>query len=257
MAPRRLDAHYSTGKAWEEGPHILRDRKLKRALRPLVHKIRRIPGHLVMRLGRINRLAPLSTSFGFDRGTPVDRIYIERFLEDHAGDIRGTVLEVVDAGYSKRFGGRQVTSQHVVDLDAENPQATIIGDLTDPLVLPSGAFDCVILTQTLHIIYDMDAALQQIHRSLRTGGVALITVPGITPVRPGENHGWYWSLTEAALRRLLAEYFRPEDISVSTFGNLFAATAFLHGAAVEEIPRRMLEPLDPAYPVVVAARAVA
>jgi SAM-dependent methyltransferase len=199
----------------------------------------------------------MSRSYGFDRGTPVDRFYIERFLAGHSNDIQGTVLEVVGSDYSRRFGGNRIATQHVIDLRPGNNKATIVGDLTDPAVLPDATFDCIILTQTLHLIYDLRAAVRQVHRSLRPGGVLLVTVPGITPVRSGEDHRWYWSLTDDALRRLIGESFPPERLSVSVFGNLFAATAFLHGAAVEEIPAGKLEPYDPAYPVTVAARAVA
>ena len=47
----------------------------------------------------------LSRDFGFDRGTPIDRYYIESFLSTHASDIRGHVLEVADNTYTRRFGG--------------------------------------------------------------------------------------------------------------------------------------------------------
>jgi len=195
--------------------------------------------------------------FGYERGSPIDRVYIERFLSDHAEDIRGHVLEVGDDSYSRRFGGDRVTKQDVLHVHADNPEATIVGDLAQPGTLPEATFDCIILTQTLHVIYDMHAAVRQIRQALRPGGVALVTVPGITPVRPGADHGWYWSLTEDALRRLLAEAFEAEKVTVSAAGNLFTATAFLHGAAVEDVPRTKFDPPDPAYPVTVAARAVA
>ena len=42
----------------------------------------------------LRRLAPVSDKWGHDRGTPVDRWYIERFLERQAGDIRGRVLSL-------------------------------------------------------------------------------------------------------------------------------------------------------------------
>lgn len=230
---------------------------LRSMLRPQLKRLRRLGGSGAFASGRAASLDPLSTDYGFDRGTPIDRFYIEHFLTAHCADVRGTVLEVVTCEYSTRFGGSGVHVQHVLDTNPANPRATIIGDLSDPAVLPAAEFDCIILTQTLHIIYDMAAAVRELHRALKPGGIVLITVPGITPVRPGDDHGWYWSLTEDALERLLAEHFAASNISVSTYGNLFAATAFLHGAAVEEIDRWKLDRLDPAYPVTVAARAIA
>lgn len=221
-------------------------------MRPLLRRLRRLRGQI-----DLASLKPLSTQFGFDRGTPIDRHYIELFLAGNASDIKGTALEIFDSGYCRRFGAKHVTTQHVVDIAPDNPRATIVGDLSDPATLPNAAFDCIVLTQTLHTIYDMRGAVQQVRRALKPGGVALITVPGITPVRPGRNHAWYWSLTADALSRLLAEQFSPENVRVASFGNLFAATSFLHGAAAEEIDTEKLAPVDPAYPVIVAARVVA
>ena len=221
-------------------------------------RLRRGRGRLAMRIGRIGRTAPLSREFGFDRGTPIDRHYIEAFLADHAGDISGHVLEIGDDSYSRRFGGERVTRQDILHVHRGNPRATIVGDFADPELLPTARFDCVVLTQTLHLLFDMPAAVRQIRRALRPGGVALITVPGITPVDRGEwKESWYWSLTDRALHRLLAADFDPAKIRVTAYGNLFAATAFLHGAALEEVEAAKLDRLDPAFPVIVAARAEA
>jgi SAM-dependent methyltransferase len=201
---------------------------------------------------------PLDPDFGHGRGTPIDRHYIEQFLSQHAADIRGHALEIGDDGYSRRFGQGRITRQEVLHVVAGTPGATIIGDLTEAGVLPEAALDCVVLTQTLHLIFDMRAAVRQIRRSLKPGGVALITVPGITPVdRHQWKDSWYWSLTGPALWKLLAEAFEPGRLTIDVYGNLYAATAFLHGAAVEEVDRRKLAPQDSAYPVIVAARAVA
>lgn len=88
--------------------------------------------------------------------------------------------------------------------------------------------------------------------------MALITVPGITPL--DRHHfwdSWYWSLTEPALRRLLSGPFTAGNVSCETYGNLYSATAFLHAAAIEEVSKTKLDKRDRAYPVTVAARAVA
>lgn len=122
-----------------------------------------------MHIGRIASTTPLSDVWGEDRGTPIDRHYIEAFLETHAVDVKGHVLEVQEDDYSSRFGGDRVTRQDVLNLDSSNPRATIIGDLAVPATLPAGQFDCIILTQTLHLVFDMAAAIANIHRALRPG----------------------------------------------------------------------------------------
>lgn len=232
-------------------------RKLPYPVRLLGRAVRRVHGIGAMNVGRIRSARPISQNWGYDRGTPIDRYYIEGFLAGHASDVRGHVLEVQEDDYSRRFGGVGVTRQDILSVNASNPRATIIGDLADPSTLPAGQFDCVVLTQTLHLVFDMAAAVASIHRALRPGGVALISVPGITPVAPGDDYDWYWSLTDTALWRLLRHSFDRDKIEVSTHGNLAAATAFLHGAAVEEVGRRRLTYFDPAYPVTVTARCVA
>lgn len=210
-----------------------------------------------MRFGRVAAATPLCKNWGTTRGTPIDRHYIEAFLSDHCGDIHGCVLEVGDDDYSRRFGGGRITRQDILHLTG-HPLATIVGDLSKPGLLPDEAFDCIIFTQTLQFIFDMPAAIAQLRRALRPGGVLLATVPGITPVGQGEwSPYWCWSLTETALSRLLGKSFAAEDLQMRSYGNLVAATAFLHAAAAEEVGSRRLERSDPAYPLIVAARAVA
>ena len=217
-----------------------------------------LPARGRIRFGDFGTTDPISRDFGFDRGTPVDRYYIERFLERHASEIAGRVLEVGGDDYSRRFGGARATGVDVLHVRPGNPRATIVGDLTDPTVLPTNAFDCIVLTQTLHLIYDVRAAVAQLHRALAPGGVVLVTAPGISQIDRGEwRSSWFWSFTTTSLQRVFAECFGPEAVHVEHHGNVFAATAFLQGLAVEDIvaaPSK-LDPLDQAYPVIVAVRA--
>lgn len=228
----------------------------RKLLKRLAMPLRRAHGRVTMAVGRVGSSRPLCRHYGYTRGTPIDRFYIDRFLKEHRGDIRGHVLEIGDDSYSKRFGGDRVARQDILHIRPGEPRATIIGDLAEPGVLPQDTFDCIILTQTLQFIFDASAALRQVHLALRPGGVALITVPGISAIDRGEWGGtWYWSFTGQALDRLLLRFFDRDRVTVSTSGNLFAATAFLHGAAVEEVSRSKLRPLDGAYPVTITARA--
>jgi hypothetical protein len=72
---------------------------------------------------------PLSDCYGLDRGTPVDRRYIEAFVCARRDAIHGRVLEVQDNTYTTRFGADRVAESVVVDIDASNPRATLIADL--------------------------------------------------------------------------------------------------------------------------------
>jgi glycosyltransferase involved in cell wall biosynthesis/SAM-dependent methyltransferase len=209
-----------------------------------------------VRFGDLDNVAPISDDFGFERGTPIDRFYIEQFLQRNAGDIAGRALEVGDDAYCRRFGGQRITQQDVLHVSADNPTATLVGDLSRPGTLPPAAFDCLVLTQTLHLIFDMHAAVAEMHRGLKPGGMVLLTVPGITRIDRGEwGADWFWSLTPAAATRLFGEVFGADNVRVESHGNVFAATAFLHGLAVEEVDAAKLTVNDACFPVIVTVRA--
>lgn len=221
----------------------------------ITNRVRRTRGRLGMRFGRIAKSRPLSTNWGFDRGQPIDRYFIERFLVTHSDDIRGHVLEIAEDLYSSKLGGSRISKLDILGLH-DSLEATIVGDLIDPATLPPAQFDCIILTQTFQFLFDLRAAVSNLHRALRPEGILLLTAPAITPIDRGEwKDSWYWSFTEASIRRLLSESF--DQVEVAAYGNLAAATGFLHGAAVEDVGTDKLENYDPAYPMIVAARAVA
>jgi SAM-dependent methyltransferase len=206
-------------------------------------------------LGTIRRTTPLSHQWGYDRGTPVDRYYVEGFLEEHRQDIRGRVLEVKDSGYTARYGSG-VEHREVLDIDPSNPSATIVADLTDGAAISSDQFDCFVLTQTLQFIYDTRAALTQARRILQPGGVLLATVPAVSRVDRHLKTTDYWRFTAASCSSLFGEVFGTEQVSVRSYGNVLTAIAFLTGMAYQELSRRELEAHDEYFPVLIAVRAV-
>jgi len=187
----------------------------------------------------------------------VDRYYIESFLGRHHLDVRGRVLEVGDASYTNRFGAARVTQVDVLHVDPFAAGATFVGDLADGSFLPGAVFDCVVLTQTLHLVYDFGAALNTVARVLSPGGVLLMTVPGISNVDPGEwGSTWQYSFTNRSVQRMCAVAFAGFEIEVTSFGNVLAAVAFLHGLGRDELSRQELDEVRPEYAIIHAARVV-
>jgi glycosyltransferase involved in cell wall biosynthesis len=228
--------------------------KLRHALRRAARLTPPSPPPGRVRFGDLRRLHPIDGNFGFARGTPIDRFYIERFLATNMGDITGRVLEIGDNSYTIRYGAGKVTQSDVLHVSQDAPQATIVGDLTNALHIESNHFDCIILTQTLHLIFDLPSAVATLRRILKPQGVLLLTVPGISQTDRGEwGDSWYWSLTAASVRRLLAEGW--SDLDVEVHGNVLSAISFLHGLSAEELTRVELESQDPAYQLVITARA--
>lgn len=268
--------------AWREGPHASRSRKWKERLemariapfsslaaagwqlvrrrmpKPLRERLKRIFSRQVPPIGRVQlgdlgRTRPISRHFGYDRGTPIDRYYIEKFLTSHAADIKGRLLEVGDAGYSRRFGSN-VVQQDILHVTDDTGETTIVGDLSQAGTLPSAAFDCMIIVQTLQYIFDLSAALHELWSGLRLGGVALVTLPGVATADNSE-FTQYWSFTEPGALRLFADVFGADNVEVELFGNVFAATCFLQGLAAEEVEPSMLDKTDPRFPTLIAVRA--
>jgi hypothetical protein len=211
-----------------------------------------------VRFGSLRRGQPISRLFGFDRGQPIDRYYIETFLAEHAGDIRGRVLEVADPGYTRKFGGTRVVRSDVLHAVAGNPDATLIGDLGTGAGIPKASFDCTILTQTLQFIYDMQDAVKTIHDALKPAGAALLTFPGVSQISRYDMDRWgdYWRFTDASAKRLFGDVFGPENVTVVTYGNVLAACAFLHGLAAHELTKAELDCHDADYQVIIGVRAL-
>jgi hypothetical protein len=207
--------------------------------------------------GNLRRQTPLSW-FGFDRGMPIDRFYIERFLDAHRSDIRGHVLEIEDDGYTRKFGSPAVERSDILYAAPDFPGATLTGNLSTGDGITVATFDCIILTQTLPFIYDIHTAVQHTFRALRPNGVLLVTVPGITRIsrRDMDRWGEYWRLTSLSTRRVLEEAFAPENVSVQAYGSLLTAVAFLYGLATEELTTAELEDIHADFEVLIGARAV-
>lgn len=212
-------------------------------------------------LDRYRRLRPVSPPFG--RGLPLDRAYIEEFLDEFRADVRGRVLEVAGRGYTQRFGQARVTRSDILHVQPEADGAaaadtTIVGDLASGRGIPGGAFDCLILTQTLQMIYELGPAVAHAHAALAPGGVLLATFPGIAQISRYDMERWgdCWRFTDLAVRKLFAAHFPSPRLEVRSYGNVLAAAAYLHGLGADELSPRERAFHDPDYQLIVAVRAV-
>ena len=229
---------------------------MARSLSHYVQALRRRLRSRFVCFGTLRSVDPVNQGFGIGRGTPIDRVYIERFLSAHAAHIRGRVLEVGDRDYTDRFGVG-VTKSDVLHVVSGDPAATIVGDLTDLAGVPDGSFDCIILTQTLHYVFDMPAAVHEVHRILAPGGVALVTVPGLSQISRWDMERWgdRWRLTTLSARELFELAFPTVSVEVAAFGNALAATAFVQGIPAERLRTRELDAQHEDYEIVVAIAA--
>lgn len=208
--------------------------------------------------GDLRRLEPLTRSFGYDRGQPIDRYYIENFLGKYAADIAGHVVEIGDDRYTQQFGGAKVTVSDVLDQDHPDSSPTIIADLTNADHVPSETFNCIIITQTLQFIYNINAAINSLHRILKPGGVVLASLPSLSPICRYDMDRWgdYWRFTSAAAQRLFGDVFGQRNVRVEAYGNVLVSTAFLYGMASQDLTHEELDFYDRDYEALVCVRAV-
>ncbi|GAB6182729.1 hypothetical protein JCM13991_04700 [Thermodesulfovibrio hydrogeniphilus] len=205
----------------------------------------------------LRTLQPISRVFGFDRGTPIDRIYIDDFLMKNSKYIKGTVCEIAEDTYSRKFGSN-VKRFEILHYTNDNKKATIIGDLTNLVSLPQNTIDCFILTQTLNFIYDFRLAIKGVHYMLKNEGVVLATVVGISQISRYDMDRWgdYWRFTDLSIKKAFEEVFGKGNVEVETYGNVLAATAFLQGISAEELTEDELFYKDKDYQVTITIKAI-
>ena len=207
----------------------------------------------------LQRTKPYRAELGGRRGSYIDRYYIEQFLIEHRDAIRGVVAEIQSDEYTSRFGAGRVTRTEIIDINPANANRTLALDLTDTEAAPEAAFDCIVCTQTLLLIPDYNAAIRTIHAMLKPGGVALVTVPGISPVIrgglvAGEGEDC-WRFTTRSARSDFARVFGESQVEARSYGNVLTAVAFLHGLVQEELTAGELAYNDPDYELIVAVAA--
>lgn len=194
-------------------------------------------------------IQPYSRKMGWERGIPIDRIYIERFLKKHEKKTFGTVIEIAEDTYSKRYG-TNLEKVVIFTADEKASGQVIIGDLQSGAGVQEGLADCFILTQTLPFIYDVQVSCENIVRSLKQGGYALITVRGISMISSYDEQRWgdYWGFTRQSLKKLFS-MDNVEIIDLVSYGNMKTAIGFMCGLAYEDLKEQDFSEDDELYPV--------
>ena len=201
------------------------------------------------------RTEPLCRNFGVERGKPLDRYYIEKFLNSRSALIRGSILEISENTYTRKYGS-DVSKSTVLTFDKTASAPSIYGDLTNQCTLPAEKFDCFIATQTLNFIRDVDMAVANAAHLLVSGGVFLGTVAALSPVSRFDYERWgdYWRFTDMGIKVLLEKHF--SGVKIYPYGNFSAARYFLDGVVLEDIPsKEILDKKDEDFSIVIGFEA--
>lgn len=203
----------------------------------------------IPRWGNLRRVQPFSNHFGFERGTPLDRYYLHRFLAEHRHLITGRVLEIQNSGYTHRFG-HGVRDAHTIDI-VPNFSPTYVCDLAQSQrVIADASYDCFLLPNTLSVLRDIDGCLREAFRIVKPGGVILATAAGLVPLTGDAPD--YWHLSAAGWREVTARVWpRAAEVRIEAHGNCLSAVAAMLGLAHEELDAAELDVTDPRFPVLV------
>lgn len=203
-----------------------------------------------------NSKKPLSSLYGLDRGVPIDRYYIEKFLKNNEELIEGNCLELLDNKYTKEFGGDNVKKSDILDIDTDNKRANIIGDLRNLSNIQSNSYNCIILTQVFQFIDDLDSAISECRRILKRGGCLLVTLPSVSRIDcVSGSDGDYWRFTKASAKYIFSKFFKKDDIEIKSFGNVSVCINFLAGVSLSEVNKNSLDFNDESFPLLITVKA--
>lgn len=196
---------------------------------------------------------PISRKFGVERGMAIDRYYIENFLEKNKNYIYGDCLEIAENTYTLRYGGDKVNNSYI--LHVEGWGNAIKGNLETGEGIERERYDCVLITQTLMLIYNYKEAAANIYKMLKAGGTALVTVSGISQISRYDADLWgsYYSFHEQAMKKVFVPLFGEENIELEIYGNCKTAVAMLCGLCREDLTEDDFKEYDQDYPVIIAA----
>jgi DNA modification methylase len=198
-------------------------------------------------------LAPISNKYGMNRGEPIDRYYINKFIEQNSESIHGHCLEIRDDRYLGKYKDK-INQLDILDIDESNTESNIFGDLRNLKNIQDETYDCLVITQTFQYIDDLDSAILECWRILKKGGSLLITAPFMARIDPHSGAtGDFWRFTTASLKHLISKKF--QDIEVNSFGNLLVGTGYWIGQAEQEFSKEELDYNDPNFPIIITARA--
>lgn len=196
---------------------------------------------------------PISRRCGYERGTPIDRYYIEKFLDLNQKYIQNKVMEVADDQYTLKYK-KNIKEAFIMHVEGWGKNVVQINLETGNGVPEfTNSIDCFICTQTIQMIYDMKTAIKNIYQMLKQDGTALITIAGIAGISLYDYYNWgeYWRVTPKALRMIMEETFDKDKIEIFGYGNIKTTIAFLYGLCVEDLSEEDFSYDDEQFPMLI------
>ena len=197
-----------------------------------------------VRFGDFGRLWPFSQRFGFDRGAPVDRYYLQQFVRSIRPIVRGRCLEIGGSLKNNWFYRFDVDEFRTLELEQSKRADDLVGDAADPGVLDPASWDSILAFHVLEHCPNPFAVVSNMCAWLKAGGHACIVVPCAQRVH---NHpGDYWRFMPDGLRVLFRDF---SEVDVSTYGNPLTVVSNYVGLSHTELVAEDMDAVHPDYPV--------
>jgi SAM-dependent methyltransferase len=131
-------------------------------------------------------------------GPDFHRLQLEKWVWDRREDLGYLVLDVGQGDTPRRWFGDGYFTFGLYGCD-------VTGDLLD-IPLDSDSLDGVVLTEVLEHCADPFAAIKEVRRVLKPGGLLFVTSPFFWPDHRTSNYPDYWRFTEQAWELMLKDF---------------------------------------------------
>jgi SAM-dependent methyltransferase len=194
--------------------------------------------------GDLKKTVPICQAFGLTRGTPVDRYYLRKFIEEIQPQVVGNILEVGGTPKDKDFYQLNASASYQILNLEPGPGVDIQGDVHDSSIVEPESFDSVIIFNVLEHCYAPWIAIENIYNWLKVGGKCFAMVP--SAIRVHATPVDYWRPLPDAFAWLFRKFSQTK---LYVYGNPISVIASYHGIAVEELTTEELDAFHPDYPV--------
>lgn len=189
-----------------------------------------------------HKLLPISSDFGWSRGTPVGRYYVNKFVAEKAARLGGTILEFGESRYKACF--KTVHCYQVIDV-FPGPSVDYVCDIHDVSSVPEHHFDVIVCTQVLEHVERPVDALRQLHKLLKQDGHLICTVPFLAHIHYVPTDFYRFSIDAICSALEIAGF---EVLEARNSGNALVTLGSLLGFCAEDFDEKEMSVVDGIYP---------
>ena len=192
---------------------------------------------------------PINQDYGWSKGTPIGRYYLNSYMRDFSKNISGLVLEFGQPTYAQNCD----CTYEIIDIDPTNFKANIHGDICSPTIGEEydSRYDVIICTAVLQYVTDPQMAVVNMRNMLKEGGALILAQQALSRVDPGVPAGTdRWRFTQHGIAQMMEGF---ELLDIHHYGNVYAVCAYMLGLPAEKVDIDKLAFADPFHPVITVA----